>query len=153
MNNLYKFRNYVYLPQFSNLTNSNRLLSLLLSQSLLSYKQYTHPLYSSHIHHHNSPIVLAMPNSYDDCFNSIYLCVNTIIHANSHFTCREFDTIMNARSFYNVKYASHSDNWVNRYAILSIPRIYPHKIHANIIAGKLESLFDLKHVTLDINTD
>jgi hypothetical protein len=59
----------------------------------------------------------------------------------------------NARTFYNIKYASHCDDWVNRYALLSISVLFPRKLHPMILMAELKLLFDMKQITLDINTD
>ena len=85
----------------------------------------------------------------------IYLCVNTIIDEPGHFTCRQFDTKIQALLFYNIKYEIRrsNDGWVKAWKIISISSKYPYRLHNQILKDKLKEAINIEKISIMINTD
>jgi len=85
----------------------------------------------------------------------IYLCVNTIIDGPGYFTCRQFDTEIQALLFYNIKYEIRrsNDEWVRAWQIIKISSKQPYRLHNKILQDNLKDVFNTDKINVMIDTD
>lgn len=86
----------------------------------------------------------------------IYLCVNTKYHIKSHFTCRFFESIDDAKNFYNLRYDLRDQvlgKIVNTSWIIEISTKHAYKDYAKILVDELKVLTNNDKITIDINND
>jgi hypothetical protein len=72
-----------------------------------------------------------------------------------YFTCRQFDTEIQALVFYNVKYEIRrsNDEWVKAWKIIRISSKNPYNSHSKILEDKLKETFNTDKISIVINTD
>jgi len=86
----------------------------------------------------------------------IYLCVNTKYHINSHFICRFFESIDDAKNFYNIKYDLRDQvlgKIVNTSCIIEISTKYDYKDYPKILIDELKDITKDNKINIDINND
>jgi hypothetical protein len=86
----------------------------------------------------------------------IYLCVNTKHHINGRFTCRFFESVDDAKNFYNIRYELRDQvlgKIVNASWIIEISTKYDYKDYSKILVDELKDVTKNDKITIDINTD
>jgi hypothetical protein len=86
----------------------------------------------------------------------IYLCVNTKYHINSHFTCRFFESIDDAKNFYHIRYDLRDQvlgKIVNASWLIEISTKYGYKNYPKILVNELKDITKDDKITIDIDSD